>query len=979
MKGTIAEQLKFIRNKLYEYCDHSSYEGVEIIRDMIKTGKISQEKPLPIVFTSMLFGNLPNLSEMDVVYSQSQTSQVSLDNQTYKLEDGGLIVWDFIKKIYPETMVEEMFSYYCMVIEQLSKNDGELKCSPAFEKKIKLYNSTEKEIDFFNLGKRLDNIFYKFADKIAITDFEGGITYRELERNIKSTMHDLKKNGIKPGKYVVIKTDKSKESIITILAVVLAGATYVPVEKHWPVERVQYILDNAGADMIIDPYEVCSSNEVNDSWKNIDVESSTYVIYTSGSTGKPKGVEIAYKSMVNTVLDMPLQEGLILERLVEEYSDTEVFQNFENISVDTDLICLDADHTNYSILIQLAKKGVNVLCQGLWNVENYLDVIREFKRNNKFVIEDESFLNFEKVSIFVDIAKKLLAFDPAAEIEIKTNCFNIYAAVRILGMFLPNMQQMTVEQHVEQDSKEWVWCRLRNKIVVFEIDKKIYYGLERKYTAKSVEFNIQTDRGNLSLRGYLGPIIWEGFFPEISNNENSKGYLFHPTIQTVDGEANYDCYINTVYSNSLASEIKKTERYIKRQENVASKMQQQILNIRCSQELLSKLNFSLKCKKEYHPLLLEELLDLRTESEIENIFDNFSQEYIQYSVEMRKKILAQTILFYMNKKGVLLKDIPCTLNQILKCLSVNTDNNDIIYRWIELLKKYNYVTETDGIYVCKIEIYEKGLKYGWEEVEYLWKGKLESPLVLDYIINNIKNWDKLIQKEQQATLLLFEQGEDIYADALYKETKILQYLNHSLSKKVLGYLYENANATILEIGAGTGATSDKVLSDIRENKFEEHIVYFYTDISRFFLQRAKERYKECDGKIEMHYQTLDIDEAFSSQLPSNFQADIVIAVGVLNNSVNTDKCIYEINSVMKPGGILLIIETVEDVPDILITQSFMMTEPKDQRKATNTMFLNRKQWLEILEENGFCNSEEFPGYGEYLEVLGQKLFYCTKE
>lgn len=52
-----------------------------------------------------------------------------------------------------------------------------------------------------------------------------------------------------------------------------------------------------------------------------------------------------------------------MERLVEEYSDTEVFQNFENISVDTDLICLDADHTNYSILIQLAKKGVDVSCR----------------------------------------------------------------------------------------------------------------------------------------------------------------------------------------------------------------------------------------------------------------------------------------------------------------------------------------------------------------------------------------------------------------------------------------------------------------------------------------------------------------------------------------------------------------------------------------------------------------------------------------
>lgn len=141
------------------------------------------------------------------------------------------------------------------------------------------------------------------------------------------------------------------------------------------------------------------------------------------------------QAVLEKVPTYKIEEGLILERLVEEYSDTEVFQNFENISVDTDLICLDADHTNYSILIQLAKKGVNVLCQGLWNVENYLDVIREFKRNNKFVIEDESFLNFEKVSIFVDIAKKLLAFDPAAEIEIKTNCFNIYAAVRILAVY----------------------------------------------------------------------------------------------------------------------------------------------------------------------------------------------------------------------------------------------------------------------------------------------------------------------------------------------------------------------------------------------------------------------------------------------------------------------------------------------------------------------------------------------------------------
>lgn len=302
--------------------------------------------------------------------------------------------------------------------------------------------------------------------------------------------------------------------------------------------------------------------------------------------------------------------------------------------------------------------------------------------------------------------------------------------------------------------------------------------------------------------------------------------------------------------------------------------------------------------------------------------------------------------------------------QIKEVLEKSLDNK-WTQEFVYLLRKFFYIEYWSNV--------EKNERYTIQMIQEVLKKHLD-------FLDEDRGTEEVMRKFR-AMLPYLQQLviSDIYADALYKETKILQYLNHSLSKKVLGYLYENANATILEIGAGTGATSDKVLSDIRENKFEEHIVYFYTDISRFFLQRAKERYKECDGKIEMHYQTLDIDEAFSSQLPSNFQADIVIAVGVLNNSVNTDKCIYEINSVMKPGGILLIIETVEDVPDILITQSFMMTEPKDQRKATNTMFLNRKQWLEILEENGFCNSEEFPGYGEYLEVLGQKLFYCTKE
>lgn len=648
----------------------------------------------------------------------------------------------------------------------------------------------------------------------------------------------------------------------------------------------------------------------------------------------------------------------------------------------TELVCLDREHTNYNILCQLANKGINVFCQGLWRIEDYLEVIREFKKNNKFVIEDESFLRFEKINIFIKLANKLLMEDPLSIIEIKTSIFDIYAALRILRTILPETRQLTIQQHVKKDNKEWFWCNLKAGMIVLEVDKIKFNGLGQRYTAKTIEFNIQTKYGTLSLRGYFGPILWEAHFPRFSNNEELKGYLFHPIVQVLDSNNDFEYYLDGTYRDALIAELKEIRCFIKENKSFMPKMQKQIFDINFCHEIMSCIGKDIPAEKKYYPLRIEELSDQRERRcivEDKNEFSGFSLSYLQYSVNRRKEVLVQTILLYMHKKGVLTKGVSYTFNQILQALSVCKDNNGIIFKWLELLKSSQYVEENDGRYICMADISENNIKIGWEEIKYLWKDKLESPLVLDYLINNIKNWDNLIQKKQNASLLLFEQGDNTYADALYKDTKILQYLNSILSGFIIDYLKKISNAIILEIGAGTGATSDVVLKDIYKNNLLERITYIYTDISKYFLQKAKERYTVYKEKADIYYHTLNIDKTFSGQLDDKLKVDIVIAVGVLNNSVDTDKCIHEINNIMKPGGILLIIETVEDVPDILVSQSFMMSIPKDRRKNTNTIFLDAKQWLDILGENGFSDIVECPKYGDYLEILGQKLFCCTKE
>lgn len=659
--------------------------------------------------------------------------------------------------------------------------------------------------------------------------------------------------------------------------------------------------------------------------------------------------------------------------------------HFHNIDLikNVDLVFLDEEHTNHELLLNLANKEINVVCKGIWHIDGYLSIVKEFSRHKKFVIEDESFLFYEKVVEFVNMAKKILLTDCMPHIEVKTSFNNIYAAVKLITVILPDIRQVSIEQCIKTSTKDLFLCKMGKHKILFEIDKMVMDGLGKKYYPKSVDIEIQTSQGNLTLRGYAGPILWESLYPEINRvvEKDFKGYLFHPVAQIIGNDECYDEYINKEYKRALACEIQRIIEHISNNDSILPIMQQQSTVIKCCDNIFRELSGSKNFAIEYSPILLEGMMEKeRTLVSPEEIFGEFTTEYLEYSVKRRNEVMAQTMLAYMNAKGVLHKGEPCTVNQILSKLNTKDEFRMIILRWIALLLKYGYIVEKGlETYVALYDFSKRQLELGWKEVKYLWCEKLESSLVLQYLINNIKNWDKLIPKEQNATLLLFEQGEDSYADALYKDTKILLYTNQLLSRIAMQYMAsKKENIAILEIGAGTGATSDIILRDVEKNGYSQNVTYYYTDISKYFLQKAKERYNCYEHKIDLRYQILDIDQSFSEQLPFEIEVDIVIAVGVLNNSVDTDKCIRQINRIMKNEGILLIIETVEDVPDMLLSQAFMMSVPSDRRIDNNTTFLTKKQWVEILQESGFTNIVEYPDNGSRLEIMGQKLFYVTK-
>lgn len=147
------------------------------------------------------------------------------------------------------------------------------------------------------------------------------ISYCELNLKSNQLANALLEKGIKEGMYVPVWLDRSLEWLIAILGILKTGAAYVPIDPAYPVKRVEYILADASAEIILtDPSrgnllpngiktEIFYLDQMESlagfSPEQPDItphqDALAYTIYTSGSTGNPKGVMISHHSIQHLV------------------------------------------------------------------------------------------------------------------------------------------------------------------------------------------------------------------------------------------------------------------------------------------------------------------------------------------------------------------------------------------------------------------------------------------------------------------------------------------------------------------------------------------------------------------------------------------------------------------------------------------------------------------------------------------------------
>jgi amino acid adenylation domain-containing protein len=155
-------------------------------------------------------------------------------------------------------------------------------------------------------------------EAIALFFEDTTLSYRELNERSNQLAHYLQRQGVGPESLVGILMDRSVEMIVAVLGILKAGGAYVPLDPSYPVERLEFMVQDSGMRMLLIQERLSevpggylgatlSLTEQRDSIagasranpaSRAQPEQVAYVIYTSGSTGRPKGVLVSHENVV---------------------------------------------------------------------------------------------------------------------------------------------------------------------------------------------------------------------------------------------------------------------------------------------------------------------------------------------------------------------------------------------------------------------------------------------------------------------------------------------------------------------------------------------------------------------------------------------------------------------------------------------------------------------------------------------------------
>lgn len=258
----------------------------------------------------------------------SKISKFDLSLEVVPTDNEFLLRFEYCTKLFDEDFIKRLSSHYINILNTVLENNeikiADIDMLSNEERNQILYDFNNTKMDYPS-NKTIVDLFEeqveKTPDNIAVVFEDKKLTYRELNEKANQLARFLLANSVNTNDIVCLLLDKSLESIISIIATLKVGATYLPIDVNYPSDRIDYIIRDSKSKILLTTKAnihksngtiqalcididspIYSQNDFENIYcKNISADNLAYIMYTSGSTGNPKGVMVKHRNIIRLV------------------------------------------------------------------------------------------------------------------------------------------------------------------------------------------------------------------------------------------------------------------------------------------------------------------------------------------------------------------------------------------------------------------------------------------------------------------------------------------------------------------------------------------------------------------------------------------------------------------------------------------------------------------------------------------------------
>jgi pyochelin synthetase len=986
---SFARRAMALQAQLWQDLDHRLYSGIEVIRELGRSG--GHESALfPIVFTSAV--GLDGDADADdgtglgeLVYGISQTPQVWIDCQV--TERGGALSlnWDVREGVFPDGLVDDMFAAFEDLLRRLAIGDdawdaaASVPLPAAQAERRRRVNDTAAPLPDGLLHEGLVGQALREPDHVAVVADGRTLSYGELLGRALAVAERLREEGCEPHELVAVVMDKGWEQVVAVLGTLLAGGVYVPVDTNQPPARRERMLADAGVRVALTQSRHAQDPDWQESVTRIAVDrldpselpeepparlaepdDLAYVIYTSGSTGVPKGVMVSHRSALNTIADLNGRFAIgpddRILGLASLGFDLSVYDVFGPLAAGGSLVLPSAvrrgDPSHWAELV--AEHGVT-----LWNsVPAQMQMLHDYLATEPWLELPSlrlAFLSGDWIPVGLpDQVRRrlpgleLVSMGGATEAAIWSIIHPIREVDpewRSIPYGVPLANQTF---HVLDDALRPRPDLVPGELYIGGAGLALGYHDDPEKTAERFVRHPETGE-RLYRTGDLGRYLGNGEI-EFLGREDFQVKIRGHRIELAEVEAALSSYPVVGAAAALVEGDEPLER---------------------------RLVAVVEPAYRSDPLPSGRIgagLDRETRAGADAVLASLDGDrYLAYTRSLDEVALLE-MLHALRTLGLFgSAGESHTLEEILEPIAPR--HHRLIRRWLRALITSGALALHESRYRLVNDTGENELEAAWARVEELRGDAGDTSELLRYFRTSTRALPELLRAEQDPVRLLFPEGRVDVSEAVYRDALIGRWTSAIVTATLARIATEQGGERlrVLEVGAGVGGASADAIAAL--GAFD--VDYLFTDLSRFFLNAAQERFGDVPW---LRFAVYDLDEDYRAQglAPSSF--DVVLAGDVLHATQDIGRVLAQLRELVVPGGWLVFVEMTREHYQVMTSLELMIRLDEatgdflDERRGRDQTFLTRAQWLDAIEAAGGELVLCLPDPDHLMAELGMHVF-----